>query len=111
MPTAPVLTSEQRAAALSRAVAARAARSRLRAELKAGRLTVAELLDRADSDDQVAGMRVVTLLAALPGYGNVRAAGLLAELRIARSRRLRGLGPHQRAALLARFAETAQSRS
>lgn len=93
------------------AIAARAARAQARADLKSGRLSLAALLERASTDDQLAAMRVTALLAALPGYGKVRAAALLAELRIAESRRLRGLGPHQRAALLQRIKQTAQSQS
>ncbi|HEX8304604.1 MAG TPA: integration host factor, actinobacterial type [Jatrophihabitans sp.] len=111
MPEIPRLSAEQRADALAAAAAARTARAQARAELKAGRLSLAELLDRADADEQLASMRVTALVAALPGYGKVRAAALLSELRIAESRRLRGLGPHQRAALLQRITQTAQSRS
>jgi hypothetical protein len=74
-------------------------------------MSVPELLERAAADEQLASMRVTTLLAALPGYGKVRAGALLTELRIAESRRLRGLGPRQRAALLQRIEQTAQSRS
>jgi hypothetical protein len=111
MPEAPRLSAEQRAGALVVASAARAARAQARADLKSGRLSLAELLDRAGTDEQLATMRVTALLAALPGYGKVRAAALLSELRIAESRRLRGLGPRQRAALLQRIEQTAQSRS
>ena len=111
MPEVPRLSAQQRADALAVATAARAARAQVRVELKSGRLSLAELLERADSDEQLASMRVTSLLAALPGYGKVRAAALLAELRIAESRRVRGLGPHQRAALLRRIEQTAQSRS
>jgi hypothetical protein len=111
MPEAPRLSDEQRAGALSTAIAARAARAKARADLKSGQVSLAELLERADADSQLASMRVTALLAALPGYGKVRAAALLSELRIAESRRLRGLGPHQRAALLQRIMQTAQSRS
>jgi hypothetical protein len=111
MPEAPALSAEQRAGALVVATAARAARAKAKADLKTGRLSLAELLERADADAQLAAMRVTALLEALPGYGKVRAAALLTELRIAESRRLRGLGPHQRAALLQRIEHTAQSRS
>ena len=111
MPEIPRLSAEQRADALAAAAVARSARAQARADLKSGRLSLAELLDRAESDEQLASMRVTSLLAALPGYGKVRAAALLAELHIAESRRVRGLGPHQRAALLQRIAQTAQSRS
>ena len=111
MPEAPPLSAEQRAGALAKATAARSARAQARADLKSGRLSLAQLLERAGTDSQLAAMRVTALLAALPGYGKVRAAALLAELRIAESRRLAGLGPHQRAALLQRISQTAQSRS
>jgi hypothetical protein len=111
MPEIPRLSAEQRAGAVAVAAAARAARAQARADLKSGRLTLAELLERAGTDERLATMRVTALLAALPGYGKVRAAALLTELRIAESRRIRGLGPHQRAALLQRIAQTAQSRS
>jgi S13-like protein len=111
MPEAPPLSAEQRAGALAMATAARAVRARARADLKSGRLSLSQLLKRADAEEQLAAMRVTALLAALPGYGKVRAAALLAELQIAESRRVRGLGPHQRAALLQRIEQTAQSRS
>jgi hypothetical protein len=107
----PPLSAEQRAQALTRALAGRTARARARADLKAGRITLAELLDLADTDNQLSSMRVPDLLASLPGYGKVRAAALLSELGIAGSRRIRGLGPRQRAALLERILQTAQSRS
>jgi hypothetical protein len=111
MPEAPRLSAEQRAEALHAATAARSARAKARADLKAGRISLAELLERADTDEQLATMRVTALLEALPGYGKVRAAALLSELRVAESRRIRGLGPHQRAALLQRIEQAAQSRS
>jgi hypothetical protein len=111
MPSAPALSPEQRAAALSKAAAARSRRAEVRVELKAGRLSLAELFERAGSEDHLATMRITALLDALPGYGKVRSASLLDELGIASSRRLRGIGAHQRAALLARIDGPAQSRS
>lgn len=109
MPQAPDLSAEQRAAALRRAAAVRSDRSQARAELKAGTLSLTALLDRAVEEESLASMRVSALLAALPGYGKVRAAALLDELGIASTRRVRGMGPRQRAALLARVEQTAQS--
>ncbi len=111
MPEMPRLSPEQRAGALASAAAARTTRARIRTELKSGRLSLAELLERAGADQQLAAMRVTSLLAALPGYGKVRATALLTELRIAESRRVRGLGLRQRAALLQRIQQTAQSPS
>jgi hypothetical protein len=103
VPNAPVLTADQRATALAKAAVARTVRAELRAELKAGRISLAQLLRTAESNEFVASMRVTALLDALPGYGKAKAATLLAELGIADSRRVRGLGPHQRAALLDRI--------
>lgn len=111
MPSAPKLTAEQRLAALAEAGRARTVRAAARTELKAGRLGLAELFERADSEPRLASMRVSALVESLPGYGTARTAALLAELRIAESRRIRGLGPKQRAALLARIQQTAQSQS
>lgn len=111
MPQAPELTAEQRAQALAEAAAARASRAAARASLKAGRLSLPDLLARAESDSRLAGMRVSALIAALPGYGPTRTAALMRELRIADSRRIRGLGPKQRVALLARIPNPAESGS
>ena len=68
--------------------------------LKSGKLTIAELLSAGESDDAIARMRIVELLEALPGIGRVRAAAIMDRLGIAASRRVRGLGIHQRRALV-----------
>ena len=94
------LTPQERADALGKAAAARTARAAAKDRLKSGTLTIAELLASADSDDAIARMRVVELLEALPGIGRVRAAAIMDQLGIAASRRVRGLGIHQRRALV-----------
>jgi hypothetical protein len=109
VPDAPQLTPEQRSAALRSAAAARTARARAKAELAAGSVRVGELLERARQDPALAAMRVSALISALPGYGPVRTGQLMADLRIAETRRISGLGPNQRVALLARLGEPAQS--
>lgn len=111
MPTAPKLTTEQRTRALADAAEARALRATARAELKAGELSLADFLTRAETDPRLAAMRVSALVSALPGYGEARSTALLAELGIAQSRRIRGLGPRQRESLLTRLTDRAQSRS
>ena len=111
MPEAPKLTAEQRAQALTDAAAARAARADVRARLKAGELTLPALLAQAERDPRLAGMRVSALIEALPGYGPARSAALMQRLRIAESRRIRGLGPKQRVALLASITDPAESDS
>jgi ribosomal protein S13 len=51
---------------------------------------------------------VSAVLEALPGIGKVRAGQIMERLRIAESRRLRGLGEHQRRSLLDEFAPSGQ---
>ena len=104
MPLTP-LTPEQRAEALQKAAVARKARADVKTSLKAGGLTLSEVLKSAESSDIVAKMRVSELLAAMPGLGKVRAAQVMERLGIAEKRRVRGLGSSQRAALLEEFGE------
>jgi hypothetical protein len=94
------LTPQERSDALKKAAAARVARSVAKERLKSGELTTAELLSAGETDEAIARMRVVELLEALPGIGQVRAAAIMERLGIAASRRVRGLGVHQRRALV-----------
>lgn len=98
--TLPTLTPEQRAQALERAAAARKARGELLSAVKAGDLSVADVLARAETDDIAKKTKVSALIKALPGVGAVKAAQILEELAIADSRRIGGLGVNQRQALL-----------
>ncbi len=99
----PTLTPEQRADALAKAAAVRAARAAIKAELKAGTATLAAVLGRAD-EPAVGKMKVQALIEALPRIGKVKAAEIMTELEIAENRRVAGLGERQRAALVERFA-------
>lgn len=94
------LTAQQRADALTKAAAARAARAAAKERLKNGELSAAELLSAATEDDALARMKVAELLESRSGIGKVRAAAIMKQLGIAASRRLRGLGVHQRRALV-----------
>lgn len=100
MANPPSLSPEQRAAALEKAAEARRARAELKEQLKIGSLTLAELLDRADSDEVIGKMKVLAVLESLPGVGKVKARRIMEEVGIADSRRLRGLGSQQRQTLL-----------
>ena len=100
----PQLTPEQRRAALEKAAQARQKRAEVKEQLKSGRLTLADLFVRADADEMVGKLKVVSMLESLPGVGKVRARRLMQELDISESRRLRGLGDNQRQRLLDRFA-------
>ena len=99
----PSLSPEQRAAALAKAAEVRRARADLKEQLKQGKVTLAEMLDRAESDDVVGKLKVATVLQAMPGIGKVKALQTMEKLKIADSRRLRGLGEQQRKALLGEF--------
>jgi hypothetical protein len=98
----PPLTEEQRREALKKAAEARRKRAELKEQLKSGRTTLRELLDRTD-DGVVGKMKVSTVLESLPGVGRVRARKLMERLDISESRRMRGLGAKQKEALLTEF--------
>jgi ribosomal protein S13 len=55
------------------------------------------------TDDVIGKMKVSALLESLPGVGKVRAKQIMERLGIAESRRVRGLGANQRAALEQEF--------
>lgn len=99
----PQRTPEQQRLARDRATEVRRVRAELKQMLKGGEVGLPELIDRADGNDIVARMKVAEVLESLPAHGKVKAARIMDELRIAPSRRLRGLGPRQREALVARF--------
>ncbi len=100
----PDITPEQRRAALESAKAARRQRAEVKALLGTGSLTLGEVLQRAEHDPVLAGTKLAPLLVALPGMGKVSTKRLMEEIGIHQDRKLRGLGPRQRAALLDRFA-------
>ncbi len=100
----PKLTKNERAAALEKAKAARIKRAEVRDDLKSGKLSLDDVLKMKD-DPIVGRMKVATLIETLPGFGKAKAAKIMAELQIAESRRLRGLGERQYAALLERLSK------
>jgi hypothetical protein len=99
----PEMTDEQRAAALARAGEARRKRAEIKHLLKTGSLTFSDVLERAESDDLVAGTKVTVIVAAMPGMGKVSTERLLSEVGIADGRTLRGLGKVQKGKLVERF--------
>jgi signal recognition particle GTPase len=106
MPQPPSLTPEQRTAALAKAAQARKERAELKDHLKSGRLDLPELLQKADKDETVGKMKVLSVLESLPGLGKVKARRLMETVGISESRRLQGLGVNQREALLAHTAKS-----
>jgi S13-like protein len=102
----PPLSPEQRAAALEKAAEIRKARAELKDQLKSGKTTLGSVLGRAEADDVVGKLKVRDVLQAMPGIGKIRAQQIMEKLKIAESRRLRGLGDQQRKALLGEFASS-----
>lgn len=101
----PELTPQQRADALEKAAAARRERAAIKNRLKNSQGSLREVIDAGRSNEVIAKMKVSALLEAMPGVGRVRARQIMADIGIAQTRRVRGLGAHQVAALLERFAD------
>ena len=91
----PILTAEQRAAALLKASQSRKRRADIKAKIKSGEFSIDTVLEIAANEDAVAKMRVRELLEALSGVGKVRASALMERLNISPTRRIAGLGRHQ----------------
>ena len=96
----PVLSLEQRAAALHKAGAARRARRALLDEITSGQTPLAPVPQRAKPDPVIAETTLTQLLGALPAYGPVRGSNTLAALGIPDNRRVGGLGTTQHAVLI-----------
>lgn len=101
----PEITPETRAEASAKGVAARRTRAEAKRRLACGEVEVEELLE--SDDPAIKRMRVRELLMAFGGVGEVRASAAMADMGIAESRRIGGLGPLQRA----RISEFAKAHS
>jgi guanylate kinase len=100
----PVLTDAQRAQALEKAKRSRTRRAEVKAAIRSGELTIKEVLDLSENDEAVSKMRIAELLESISGVGKVRAVAILDRLAISHTRRLLGLGIHQRQSLIKEFA-------
>ena len=99
----PPLTPEQRAAALEKAAASRRERAEVKSRLKHSGASISDVLRDGETNEVIGKMRVIDLLQAMPGLGKVRARQVMERLGIAESRRVRGLGTKQVAALQREF--------
>jgi hypothetical protein len=99
----PPLTPEQRAAALAKAGVARRERAAAKNRLKYSQGSLADVIQEGRDNEIIGKMKVSALLESLPGVGRVRARQIMDEVGISESRRVRGLGSNQAAALIARF--------
>jgi len=101
----PPLTPEQRTAALAKAAEARRERAEVKNRLKHSGASLHEVIKAGKADNEVIGkMRVIDLLASMPGMGKVRAKQMMDRLGISETRRVRRLGAKQVAALVDEFA-------
>ncbi len=103
MPRPPILTDAQRRAALEKAAEARRVRAELKALIKMGSRSIQDVLELSDTNEIISRTKVLAILESMPKIGKVKARRIMQEIGIAESRRLRGLGDQQRAALLAEF--------
>lgn len=99
----PKLTPQQRAAALAKSTHVRRQRAQVREQLRSSFSALGKVLKEGRDDEIIGKMKVVTVLESLPGIGPVRAAAIMARIGISPSRRVRGLGPNQIAALEREF--------
>lgn len=98
-PTPPALSQQQREEASRLAVANRRRRAEVKRLVKTGELSLDEIFALADQEECVAQMRAYDLISALPAIGEVKAQRIMEAASIATTRRVRGLGPRQRAEL------------
>jgi len=103
MPQPPSMSPEDRIRALEEAKVARKYRSEVKAMIRRGEISLPSFLTRADAEPVLAKMRVIELLESIPGYGKVRAHSAMEKLNISPTRRVQGLGKHQRLALVNEF--------
>jgi transposase len=101
------LTPEQRAAALAKAAEARRERAEVKNRLKHSGASLNEVVKEAQENEVIGKMKVSALLESMPGVGKVRAKQIMERLGISESRRVRGLGANQIAALEREFGGSA----
>lgn len=93
----PQLTLEQRRLALEQAKVARQDRAEVKRMITSGEINIFDAIN--DPRDSIRRMRVIDLLASLPGVGKVRATMIMDRRSISPTRRIGGLGQLQLKAL------------
>ncbi|MGN6088716.1 MAG: integration host factor, actinobacterial type [Actinomycetes bacterium] len=101
----PPLSPEQRAAALEKAAAARRERAEVKNRLKHSGASIGEVIRAGQTNDVIGKMKVSALLESMPGVGKVRARQIMTRVGIADTRRVRGIGANQLAALEREFSQ------
>src|SRR5919202_863461 len=91
---APLRSLDQRMDALRRANEIRVRRAQLKKDLKAGAVSVEEIL--SDPPSYVETAKVIDILMAVPKFGRVKAARFLNQCRVSQSKTVGGLSEQQR---------------
>lgn len=94
----PERSPNQRLAALARANEIRSQRAKLKRDLKAGRVSIQQLLDKPPNYLETA--KVSDMLLAVPKYGRVKVNKILHTCRISPSKTIGGLSERQRSELV-----------
>ena len=97
-PEAPERSHDQRMDALRQANGIRTARAQLKRDLKAGRVTIQDLL--AAPPEYILTAKVLDVLLAVPKYGRVKANRVLNQCRISPAKTIGGLSERQRVELV-----------
>jgi len=97
----PKLTPEQRKEGLEKALKLRRERAELKKNLKRGKISLKEVLET--SGQTVERIKAKDILTSLPGVGKITAKKIMNEVKIAASRRVKGLGARQKKEILSRF--------
>lgn len=106
MPTPPMLTPDERAAALAKASSARKCRAEVKMKIKAGLLDIESVYELSHSVEAISKMRVAEMLESITGVGKIRALAMMDRLNISPTRRIKGLGRNQLKNLLSEFSAT-----
>ena len=104
----PKLTPEQRKKGLEKALRLRRERAELKKNLKSGRISFKAVLGM--SGQTVERIKAKDILASLPGVGKITAEKIMNEVKIAASRRIKGLGVRQTKELLSRLSQENEGR-
>ena len=97
----PKMTAEQQQVALAAAKSSRARQKDVKEQVKAGKLTFAQVLELAKEERPVARIKVLQALTAINGIGKAGALKLMSECSIDENKRIGALGTKQAAKLVA----------
>lgn len=97
--TVPVLTTEQRMAALEKAKQVRKERAEFKKQLKEGNLAITDALEAPIMQR----VKTYSLLISLPGVGKAKADEIMEKLSISSRSRIGSLGSKQKAGLIEIF--------